>query len=182
MRTQACQYICPSLHLCARISQRYDMPPSPPTSGRPPQPANPIFEPEKCKAYIVYSIGEAFSSCRYSQTVYDVCACVRTRACIRVRLRAWVCAISNLSRLHVRVHMLTKSLSHPPMRLSDSLSPPLSRFLPFFPAPALSTARRTPCICLCCILCVVAIIAILAGIQMSGMAPLLLPFMPAGRR
>jgi len=81
-------------------SKRYG-PSKLPEPGRPPQPANPIFEPEKCKAYIVYSIGEMFSNC------------------------------------------------------------------------------RTPCMCLCCILCVVAIVGALAGIQMSGLAPILLPFMPA---
>jgi len=35
-----------------------------PEPGRPPQPANPIFEPEKCKAYINYTISETFNSCR----------------------------------------------------------------------------------------------------------------------
>ena len=32
--------------------------------NRPPQPANPIMEPEKCKAYIVYSIKECFARCK----------------------------------------------------------------------------------------------------------------------
>lgn len=56
------------------------------TSGRPPQPANPIFEPEKCKAYILYSIKEAFSSCRYICNLNCLCArvyvCVCVSACV----------------------------------------------------------------------------------------------------
>jgi hypothetical protein len=44
-------------------SKRYG-PSKLPYPGRPPEPANPIFEPEKCKAYIIYSCGECLSSCR----------------------------------------------------------------------------------------------------------------------
>ena len=35
-----------------------------PEPGRPPQPANPLLYPEKCKAYIVYSCKEFFSRCK----------------------------------------------------------------------------------------------------------------------
>lgn len=35
-----------------------------PEPGRPPQPANPLLYPEKCKAYIIYSCKEFFSRCK----------------------------------------------------------------------------------------------------------------------
>jgi hypothetical protein len=59
-----------------------------PYPGRPPEPANPIFEPEKCKAYIVYSIGECLSSCRTPCICLCICLCIAAVLGVFVGLNA----------------------------------------------------------------------------------------------